>query len=88
MASAAAEETSGEVPVPASGGTTGSGTAGGYDPTSLWSRVQSSGVQLPSEVIDKLAELDLELSEGQHSTMLSLTLPFSALFGAWFYLAF
>ena len=73
MASAAAEETSGEVP--ASGGTTGSGTGGGYDPTSLWSRVQSSGVQLPSEVIDKLAELDLELSEGQHSTMLSLTLP-------------
>ena len=32
---------------------------------SIWSRIQASGILIPPEVIDKLAELDLELSEGQ-----------------------
>lgn len=31
---------------------------------SIWTKIQAQGVQLPPEVIDKLAELDLELSEG------------------------
>ena len=31
---------------------------------SIWSRIQASGILIPPEVIDKLAELDLELSEG------------------------
>ena len=33
---------------------------------SIWSRIQSSGVLIPPDVIDKLAELDLELSEGRN----------------------
>ncbi len=33
--------------------------------SSIWSRIQASGILIPPEVIDKLAELDLELSEGQ-----------------------
>jgi len=32
---------------------------------SIWSRIQASGILIPPEVIDKLAELDLELSEGR-----------------------
>ena len=32
---------------------------------SLWSRLQAAGVTIPAEIIDKLAELDLELSEGK-----------------------
>lgn len=32
---------------------------------SIWTRIQAAGVTLPPEVIDKLAELDLELSEGR-----------------------
>ncbi len=32
---------------------------------SIWSRIQASGVLIPPDVIDKLAELDLELSEGR-----------------------
>ena len=34
------------------------------DPDSVWTRIQAQSVTLPPEVIDKLAELDLELSEG------------------------
>jgi len=37
---------------------------------SIWSRIQASGILIPPEVIDKLAELDLELSEGEWSTWL------------------
>ena len=34
--------------------------------SSIWTRIQEQGVQLPPEVIDQLAELDLELSEGEN----------------------
>ena len=42
----------------------GGGGGGALDPDSVWSRIQAQSVTLPPEVIDKLAELDLELSEG------------------------
>lgn len=32
---------------------------------SLWTRLQLAGVTIPTDIIDKLAELDLELSEGE-----------------------
>ena len=32
---------------------------------SVWTEIQARGIQIPPEVIDKLAELDLELSEGR-----------------------
>ena len=34
------------------------------DPDSVWTKIQQAGVTVPADVIDKLAELDLELSEG------------------------
>ena len=35
------------------------------DPDSVWTKIQQAGVTVPADVIDKLAELDLELSEGE-----------------------
>jgi hypothetical protein len=37
------------------------------DPDSVWTRIQQASLTIPSDVIDKLAELDLELSEGKKS---------------------
>ena len=36
------------------------------DPDSVWTKIQQAGVTVPADVIDKLAELDLELSEGMN----------------------
>ena len=36
------------------------------DPDSVWTKIQQAGVTVPADVIDKLAELDLELSEGEN----------------------
>ena len=35
------------------------------DPDSVWTKIQRAGISVPADVIDKLAELDLELSEGE-----------------------
>ncbi len=35
------------------------------DPESVWTKIQQAGLTIPPDVIDKLAELDLELSEGE-----------------------
>ena len=39
------------------------------DPDSVWTKIQQAGVTVPADVIDKLAELDLELSEGENSSL-------------------
>ena len=42
------------------------------DPDSVWTKIQQAGVTVPADVIDKLAELDLELSEGENSAPITL----------------
>ena len=59
-------------PEPSAGASVGvSPEAAPPDPSeeSIWSRLQASGVVLPPDVIDKLAELDLELSEGEEASI-------------------
>ena len=40
------------------------------DPDSVWTKIQQAGVTVPADVIDKLAELDLELSEGENLSLI------------------
>ena len=42
------------------------------DPDSVWTKIQQAGVTVPADVIDKLAELDLELSEGEKFSLIGL----------------
>ena len=42
------------------------------DPDSVWTKIQQASVTVPADVIDKLAELDLELSEGEKFSLIGL----------------
>ena len=50
------------------------------DPDSVWTKIQQAGVTVPADVIDKLAELDLELSEGEKFSLIG---PRQKLLHAW-----